>query len=75
MTTHTFTVDLPNGAVVDASVVVVSYLHGDGQHGYAVEPSHGPSSTLLGILTFAEHEIVADNMRVSRDRQKGSDGE
>lgn len=61
MSTHSYDIDLPDGATPDCHVIVASYLNEHGESAYVLKASDGASySTLLGLLTFAQHDLVED---------------
>lgn len=60
---HKIEVNLPDGAIVNAQVAVVSFVNPiTGKMAYATHVSgEAETSTMLGILVMAGHEILTDN--------------
>lgn len=57
-TRHVILVDLPEGAVVEHSITIVSYLHPDGSSYTVQTDGEGLLSTTLGLMEIAKARLI-----------------
>lgn len=56
-----FLAELPEGAIPNSVIEVVGYLDTDGEQKYCLRiDGDVPYSTHLGLLRFAEHDLVEE---------------